>query len=114
MTDRTPPTPVPLLEVRDLEQRFDISGSLFDRMTFKDGKFTAPRRIVHAVNGVTLAVARGEVLGIVGESGCGKSTLAKTIVKLHEPTGGQIVIDGEDITQHGVSRPCARYARSSR
>jgi oligopeptide/dipeptide ABC transporter ATP-binding protein len=100
----TPKTHAPLLEVRDLKQRFDISGSVFDRLTFKDGKISAPRRIVHAVNGVSLKVVRGEVLGIVGESGCGKSTLAKTIVKLNEPTGGQILIDGEDITQHSFSQ----------
>ncbi len=93
----------PLLEVRDLRQRFDISGSIFDRLTFKGGKISAPRRIVHAVNGVSLTVARGEVLGIVGESGCGKSTLAKTIVKLNEPSGGQILIDGEDITRHSFN-----------
>ncbi len=94
----------PLLEVRQLEQRFDVSGSFFDRLRFAGGRISAPRRIVHAVNGVSLTVKRGEVLGIVGESGCGKSTLAKTIVKLHEPTGGQILIDGEDITQHDFAR----------
>jgi peptide/nickel transport system ATP-binding protein/oligopeptide transport system ATP-binding protein len=94
----------PLLEVRDLEQRFDVSGSLFDRLRFSDGRISLPRRIVHAVNGVSLTVNRGEVLGIVGESGCGKSTLAKTIVKLNEPTRGQILIDGEDITLHDFAR----------
>jgi oligopeptide/dipeptide ABC transporter ATP-binding protein len=99
-----PTAQAPLLDVRDLKQRFDVSGSIFDRLTFKDGKISVPRRIVHAVNGVSLTVARGEVLGIVGESGCGKSTLAKTIVKLNEPTGGKIFIDGEDITQHSFSQ----------
>jgi len=94
----------PLLEVRQLEQRFDVSGSFFDRLRIAGGRISAPRRIVHAVNGVSLAVKRGEVLGIVGESGCGKSTLAKTIVKLHEPTGGQILIEGEDITRHDFAR----------
>ena len=94
----------PLLEVRALEQRFDVSGSIFDRLQFSSGRISAPRRIVHAVNGVSLTIARGEVLGIVGESGCGKSTLAKTIVKLHEPRGGQILIDGEDITHHDFSQ----------
>ncbi len=94
----------PLLAVRDLRQRFDVSGSIFDRLRIRNGRITAPRRIVHAVNGVSFEIARGEVLGLVGESGCGKSTLAKTVIKLHEPTGGAIALDGEDITQHDFHR----------
>lgn len=100
----------PILELRDLEQRFDASGSFFDRLQWRNGRLIAPRRIVHAVNGVSLAIARGEVLGLVGESGCGKSTLAKTAIKLHEPTTGRILIDGEDITDYGFRemRPVRR------
>jgi peptide/nickel transport system ATP-binding protein/oligopeptide transport system ATP-binding protein len=102
---------VPILEVENLEQRFDASGGFFDRLRFENGRLRAPRRVVHAVNGVSLAIARGEVLGLVGESGCGKSSLAKTIVKLHEPTGGRIILDGEDITGHGFQQMRAVRAK---
>jgi oligopeptide/dipeptide ABC transporter ATP-binding protein len=54
---------------------------------------------VHSVDGVSLDVARGEVLGLVGESGCGKSTLARTVLRAVSATAGQITFDGEDITR---------------
>ena len=57
------------------------------------------RRTVHSVDGVSLEVGRGEVLGLVGESGCGKSTLARTILRAVSASAGQIVFDGEDITR---------------
>jgi len=63
------------------------------------GGFLKPRRLLHAVNGVDLAVERGEVLGIVGESGCGKSTLARMLLGLIPATGGRITIDGVDIAR---------------
>ena len=52
---------------------------------------------LRAVDGVTVSVARGEVLGIVGESGCGKSTIGKTIAGIHKPTAGSILFEGQDI-----------------
>jgi oligopeptide/dipeptide ABC transporter ATP-binding protein len=89
----------PLLEVRDITKRFTVSRGL--------GSETA---VVHAVEGVSLAIAPGETLGLVGESGCGKSTVGRLIMRLPEPTAGQIMLDGEDITHapHGTMRPLRR------
>ena len=60
--------------------------------------FPTPRGMLHAVDDVTLSIERGKTLGVVGESGCGKSTLGRTIIHLQESTGGQILLEGEDIT----------------
>jgi len=79
---------VPLLRVKDLVKHFPVRGGVFNRVIKK----------VHAVNGVSFDVERGEVLGVVGESGCGKSTLGKTIIRLLEPTSGTIQYDGTDIS----------------
>jgi len=59
--------------------------------------FPTPGGILHAVDDVTLNIEKGTTLGVVGESGCGKSTLGKCLMKLHEPTSGQIFFDGVDI-----------------
>jgi peptide/nickel transport system ATP-binding protein/oligopeptide transport system ATP-binding protein len=78
----------PLIEVRDLKKHFPIVKGVFSR----------PAGTVHAVDGVSFHIARGETLGLVGESGCGKSTVGRTLLKLLEPTAGQILVRGEDIT----------------
>lgn len=64
--------------------------------------FQTPRGELHAVDGVNLKIEAGRTMGVVGESGCGKSTLGRTIIHLHESTGGQIFFKGRDVTR--VSR----------
>jgi oligopeptide/dipeptide ABC transporter ATP-binding protein len=78
----------PLLEVRDLKKHFPIHTGFFARVS----------DYVYAVDGVTFHIGRGETLGLVGESGCGKSTVGRTLLKLLEPTDGQIIVNGADIT----------------
>jgi oligopeptide/dipeptide ABC transporter ATP-binding protein len=77
-----------LLEVKDLKKYFPITAGLLRR----------PVGYVKAVDGVSFTVRRGETLGIVGESGCGKSTTGRMIMRVLEPTSGQIIFDGQDIT----------------
>ena len=77
----------PLLSVRRLTKHFPVRTGLFGRATGQ----------VRAVDGVSLDVGHGETLGIVGESGCGKTTLGRTILRLIEPTDGDIRFDGVDV-----------------
>lgn len=66
--------------------------------TFHTRSFWGKSKTVHALNGISLSLAKGESLGIVGESGCGKSTLASLIIRLAEPTSGEILLYGRDIS----------------
>jgi peptide/nickel transport system ATP-binding protein len=79
-----------VIAIHDVTRAFSVSRGLF-----------RPKRILHAVNGVNLDIAPGEVLGIVGESGCGKSTLARMALGLLEPSSGRIEVDGTDVRAMG-------------
>jgi peptide/nickel transport system ATP-binding protein len=84
-----------LLVVRDLVKHFVVNRGVL---------FGGDSALVHAVDGVSFEVRRGETLGLVGETGCGKTTTARLITRLIEPTSGQIVYDGVDITDRSRRR----------
>ncbi len=77
----------PLLKVVNLKKHFPVRGGLFSRVLAS----------VKAVDGVSFELGKQRTLGLVGESGCGKSTLGRAVLRLHEPTSGEIYLNGEDI-----------------
>jgi peptide/nickel transport system ATP-binding protein len=79
------------LEVRDLAVEYRRPGTLADSLAGRP----SPR--VHALNGVSLTLASGDTLGLVGESGCGKSTFGRAILRLTRASAGQVLMDGEDV-----------------
>lgn len=80
-------TESPLLEVRRLKKYFPIRGDLFSRKVAR----------VHAVDDISFTIQRGETLGLVGESGSGKTTTGRSILRLVEPTSGEVVFEGKDV-----------------
>ena len=99
MTDRTDP----MLDVRDLEMHFPIGGGILDRLRVGSGGVRLENPVVHAVNGVSFKIARGEIMALVGESGCGKSTVAKAIARIHRPTKGEVRVEGANIAAAGFA-----------
>ena len=78
----------PLLQVKNLKKYFPIRGGLFSREVAR----------VHAVDDVSFTIQKGETLGLVGESGCGKSTTGRCILRLIEPTSGEVTFEGQNVT----------------
>ena len=91
--------PETVLSVRNVKKYFDVTKGLF---ASKAGS-------VYAVDGVSFDIARGETLGLVGESGCGKSTVGRVVLRLLEPTDGEIYIRGTDISK--IPRSAVRSYR---
>ena len=82
----------PLIEVQNLKKYFPVGGGFLQR-----------QKQLRAVDDVSLSIATGETLGLVGESGCGKSTIGRVMLRLYEPTGGKILYAGEDITHANMA-----------
>ena len=91
----------PILEVRDVRMHFPVRAGVMRRAVDWN----------RAVDGVSLQIRPGETIGLVGESGCGKSTLGKCIVRLLRPTSGEIMFEGQALTQLGQKqlRPLRRH-----
>ncbi|WP_244614820.1 ABC transporter ATP-binding protein [Pukyongiella litopenaei] len=88
MTEAAETTTPPVLSVRDLVKEFPLRSGIFGRIT----------GAVQAVSGISFDIRPGETFGLVGESGCGKSTLGRSILRLIEPTSGQVILAGKDVT----------------
>ncbi len=80
-----------LVEVKDLKQYFPVSTGFMKKTSLK------------AVDGVSFSIRPGETLGLVGESGCGKTTVGRTILRLYQPTGGEVLFDGRKVTNSNIT-----------
>jgi oligopeptide/dipeptide ABC transporter ATP-binding protein len=100
--------PASLLEVQQLTKHYPLDGGPLRRLLSGRGG-----QVLRAVDGVSLRVAPGETLGLVGESGCGKTTTGRLILRAIEPTAGRVLFDGQDITAlHGKAlQPFRRQAQ---
>ena len=88
--EAAPSTAAPIVDIRGVSKHFKVGGGLL-----------RASKVVRAVNDISLSVSAGETLGIVGESGCGKSTLGRVVLRLDEPTAGEIFFEGVDLAQLG-------------
>ena len=103
--DATSAGAVPLVQAHDLAKTFDVSVPWLNRVLER-----RPRQLLHAVDGVSFSIEKGQTLALVGESGCGKSTVARLLVGLHVPTRGSFRFDGQDA--HAAFRtPAGRQLR---
>ncbi len=92
LEEATVPEAEPLLEVRDLKVQYPVKMPFVQRLVSRE------KSVVHAVDGVNFGLRTGEIFGLVGESGCGKTTVGRTILRLVEPTSGEVRFEGHDIT----------------
>lgn len=94
-----------ILEAKNLVKHFQIKLGFFKTL------LTKQLPVVHAVDGVSFTIKRGEIFGLVGESGCGKTTTGRLLVRLHEPTAGQVFFNGKDITSITSGREVRKLRR---
>lgn len=106
-TERADAAP-PIIEVRGLRKWYPVRRGFFASLVG-----AGEAKHLKAVDGVDFAIRPGEVLGLAGESGCGKSTTGMTVVKLHAPSGGSIIFDGEDLASITGRQRLKRFRRGA-
>lgn len=88
----------PILQIENLYKQFPVNRTLIERLK------RAPKQVVHALDGVSFSVAKGEILALVGESGSGKTTVGMNVLGLQEPTKGRIIFDGYDVADWSIGK----------